>query len=174
MLDAGTGESIVARTARMVRSLGLEVVLVGSGEGYQSIDARRIADVMKEAGPLAGVAALLVYARGRVGGLGGLGGDDVISIACDLPHLRASIVARLSALPQSTTCAPYFDDRFQPSVARWSAALREEALRRLREGPRALHALLEAAPASRLTLDDDEIKALVDWDTPEDRLHGKR
>ena len=158
LLDAGGGESIVARSVRLVRALGLDVMLVGGGAAYDALGADRLPDAAVDAGPLAGLVALLAHG----------GGADAITLACDLPRWPSAVVARLAALPAGSTCAPRVDGRWQPLAARWSSTLRPEAERRLREGPRALHALLDAVHAEILALTPDEAAALADWDTPED------
>jgi molybdopterin-guanine dinucleotide biosynthesis protein A len=151
------GESIVARLLRIVRALDLEVLLVGDLDVYDAIGATRIADAARDRGPLAGVVALLRHAGGR----------DAIALACDLPRAPPSVVDRL-ARSADATCAPKIEGRWQPLVARWGASVLPLAERRLAERRLALHAILDEAHAAELALDDDERRALVDWDSPAD------
>jgi molybdopterin-guanine dinucleotide biosynthesis protein A len=151
------GETIVARLVRVVRSLSLDVVLVGDLSAYDDTRVPRIADAAPDSGPLAGLVALLRHAAGR----------DAITLACDLPRVLPSTIDRLARSPHAT-CAPKIDGRWQPLAARWSASLLPMAERRLAERMLALHALLDEACAAELELDAAERDALVDWDSPAD------
>ena len=153
---APDGEPIAARLLRIVRELELEVVLVGNLDVYDALGAMRIEDAVADSGPLGGVVALLRHAGGR----------DVVVLACDLPRVRASTIDRLARA--TTTCAPKIEGVWQPIVARWRASTSPIAERRLAERRLALHAILDEVGAAELSLDDDERRALVDWDTPTD------
>lgn len=154
------GEPIVARIARITREIGLEIVFVGSGVGYDALGVTRIEDAATSeaggAGPLAGLVALLRFAAGR----------DVIALACDLPRVPKSVIERLARA--NDTCAPKIDGVWQPLVARWGGSTLDLAERRLTERRLALHAILDEVGARALELDDAERRALVDWDTPDD------
>ena len=151
------GEPIVARLVRLARGSHLDVVLVGNVAAYDALGAPRIEDAATGAGPLAGVVAALRHASGR----------DVVTLGCDLPRLSPKTIDRL-ARSQDATCAPKIDGVWQSVVARWGASVLPLAEKRLNEKRLALRALLDEARAAELALDDDERRALVDWDTPDD------
>ena len=159
LLDTGEGESIVARLVRIAReNKATSIVLVGDRTAYDDLGLPRIADRARASGPLAGIVALLEAAHG----------DDVVSLACDLPRIAPSIVARLIDAPAGTALAPRRDGFWEAACARYPATALPEARRRLAAGDLALHALLRAIDVTELPLSEDERATLIDWDTPED------
>src|SRR5258706_13871820 len=72
-----TGESIVARLARIGNEMGFEVVLVGQSPAYaQSFpNIPMLSDSLPDIGPLGGLASLLFFAGDRM----------AIAVACALP-----------------------------------------------------------------------------------------
>jgi molybdenum cofactor guanylyltransferase len=161
LLDAGGGESIVARLVRVAREAGAaSIVLVGDVTAYDELGVARIPDAIGGAGPLSGVVALLEHASG----------PDVVALACDLPRVAPSVVSRLVAGPPGKALAPRRDGFWESLCARYPGSARAEARRRLSSGELALHGLLRAIEVDELTLSDEEREAMIDWDTPED-LH---
>lgn len=159
LLDAGAGETIVARLARIARAAGAaSIVLVGDGPTYDALGLARIVDAGRARGPLGGLVALLESAQG----------DDVVALACDLPRVASSIVTRLIEAPTGTALAPRREGFWEALCARYPAAALPEAKRRLAAGELALHALLRAVDVVELEISDEERATLVDWDTPED------
>lgn len=161
-LEETAGETIVGRLLRLTREEGLEVLLVGASTAYEALATARIDDAQKDAGPLAGVVALLAHAR-REGSA-----RDVIALACDLPAIERSVLHKLVNAPPATATAPRVDGRWQPLVARYASATHEEAAARLASGRHAMHALLDAVSATELRLDAHERASLFDWDSPGD------
>jgi molybdopterin-guanine dinucleotide biosynthesis protein A len=159
LLDAGEGEPIVVRLARVARAAGAsDVVLVGDTVAYDGLGLARIRDAAGGAGPLAGVVALLESAAGA----------DVVALACDLPRVVPSVIARLIAASPGKTLAPRRDGFWETLCARYAGSALREAHRRLREGELSLHALLRAIDVEELTLTEGERATLLDWDSPED------
>ncbi len=158
LLDAGSGESIVARLVRIGRTIGLEVVLSGSLPDYDALGVRRIEDGAPGSGPSNGLLSVMEAMPGR----------DVVLVACDMPRVSQELVARLASLPEGTTAAPKVDETWQPTLARYAASVRHEATQRLSRGERSLFGLLDAVGALPLSLDEREESGLLDWDTPED------
>lgn len=158
LLDAGRGETIVARLARIARENKLEIVLVGAGAAYDALALERLTDAREGAGPLAGLVALLEAAKG----------GDVVVLACDMPAIAPSVIEKLAGGRAGVTIAPKRDGRWEPLCARYAASVRIEATERLARGALAMHALLDAVNAEVLPLDDAERATLLDWDSPED------
>ncbi|MFI5298519.1 MAG: molybdenum cofactor guanylyltransferase [Polyangiales bacterium] len=170
-----TGEPLVVRTARLAQAVGLRVALVGdTGPYVKSISntpayAKIMAEIVdisdhaRNLGPLSGLAPLLAY--GSV--------CDAIVLSCDLPHLTARLIERLATTrhagdvlaPKRGEAAPW-----EPLCARWSATDRVRAAidDGLARGDGSLQRVLAKLDVTRLSMSDDELRALVDWDTPGD------
>jgi molybdopterin-guanine dinucleotide biosynthesis protein A len=138
------------------------VVLVGRADAYAALGLRAIEDdaAARGQGPLAGLAALLDYARG----------GGVIAIACDMPYVTGTMVAHLASYaPDAAAVAPREDRVWSPLFARYdSARLAAVAHATLAAGVRAMHAVLDACDARELPLSREERAALRDWDAPGD------
>lgn len=155
----GTG-SLVARSAAVARSLGLEVVLVGAHPAYAGLGLPVVADAEVGAGPLGGLVALLAHAGAR----------PVIALACDLPFVERSLLERLaSEVTEAAVLAPRRAERWEPLAARYDAArVLPIARAHLARRELSLQRLLDAAGADALSLDDAGERSLADWDSPED------
>jgi molybdopterin-guanine dinucleotide biosynthesis protein A len=168
-----SGETILARTLRVIHEAGIEPVLVGEAawldEAAQRV--RRIADRAPGAGPLAGLAALLDEAEDR-------GVDRVIAIACDMPYVTAALLARLV---EADTTRAIVAPRGEREPARWDALFaRYErdrvspvvhellAARRL-----SLQAVFDRVEAEPLEVSGAERDLLRDWDEPHDVERGR-
>lgn len=120
-----------------------------------------VADLHPGEGPLGGVLTALA-----TGGGPSHDTDDVVVVACDLPHLTSEIVARLAAAARSNPAAPAVvarTDRIQPSCALWRPVALVPVVDAFREGERSLHRVLRAIGAVEVPVDRD---ALVNVNTP--------
>jgi molybdopterin-guanine dinucleotide biosynthesis protein A len=168
LLTAPVGkETLVERLLRVSHeALGEhESVLVGYAPAYAELGLSFVEDEPAGAGPLGGLRALLETAARR-------GNGSVIALACDLPYVNASLIARLAAhARQATAVAPRPDGIWQPLVARYTpqAAL-FAAGTALAAGERALHCVLDrlGSGAVELPLAPGEDALLRDWDHPDD------
>ena len=160
LLVAPTGEPIVVRLRQIFADLGLSCVLVGRRAEYVALGLDVLDDDPAGIGPLGGLCALLRHARGRY----------AITVACDLPFLTRDLVARLAAHPPGMAVAARRAEGWEPMLARYDATRALPiAERRAREGCTSLRDLLEELGALPLELTPGEERALVDWDSPEDR-----
>jgi molybdenum cofactor guanylyltransferase len=159
LLVPGEGRSIVERTLALAREITSRVVLVGKEGPYAGMGAPFVPDAEGDAGPLGGLLALLDHADP----------DRVIALACDMPHLGRELLARLDLFPAGPAAiAPRRDGRWEPFLARFEARAAEVVRRRLGEGKRSLHGLLDELEAAPLPLLAGEAALLHDWDRPED------
>jgi molybdopterin-guanine dinucleotide biosynthesis protein A len=162
-------DTILERSIRMLREGGVnDVVLVGAApwlpERLRGMPC--IADRVRDAGPLAGLATLLEEAVRR-------GASRVIAMACDMPYVSASLVARLV---HTDTPRAIVAPRGSSHPTRWDAlfaryehervALVVDAL--LRERRLAMQGVFDGVEAEPLALDDRERALLRDWDSPDD------
>ncbi len=159
-----TGEPIVARLARLARSLSLEVALVGEAGPYVGVvpDAPRLLDRPQGVGPLGGLGALLAFAGER----------PAVAVACDMPYVSTEVLEMLVApgwrgsvvAPRRAPGAPP-----EPFLTRYDPIRVRPALERaLAAGVRSFRGLLAGLDVEDLPLRDEALRCLVDWDAPGD------
>jgi molybdopterin-guanine dinucleotide biosynthesis protein A len=152
------GETLAARSARVLASVCDPVVEVGTG-------ASGLPAVQEEpagAGPLVALLA----------GVGALGTPkSVILLACDLPNVTTALLRLLVEWPGSGTVIPVVDGRFQYACARYGAGALDEALAVVRSGGSSLKQLGDADCEYVSESDWGAIATALDFadvDTPED------
>jgi molybdenum cofactor guanylyltransferase len=141
------------------------IVLVGAADAYGALGLLALPDEPAGIGPLGGLSSLLQHAERLAAG-------QVLAVACDLPRLSASLVARLaSEAPGAAALVPDLSGVRNPLIARYDVARTLPALGDvLRSGKRSLQAVLDRLgnDVRTLPLSVDEAASLLDWDTPED------
>lgn len=155
-----TGETLVGRALRIARELSLDVALVGEARAYADVapDVPVIADDPAGIGPLGGLRALFLAAKGRA----------LIALACDMPFVSsASLRALVEAPPAGCVAARSSDGvHWEPFFARYDAALAAPvATAMVGRGERSLQRLVEALDPRAIAVDPSSV---IDWDTPDD------
>jgi molybdopterin-guanine dinucleotide biosynthesis protein A len=165
LLRAPTGETLVQRWLTLFSTLGVDAVLVGRNDAYESVGVEQLADDPPGIGPLGGLVALLARAGDR----------DVIAVACDMPFVTLELLGKLITYePGAAAVAPCSGKRWEPLFARYSAPFALELARqRVANGEHALQGLLAALSAVELPLSGPEMALMRDWDVPAD-LHPRR
>jgi molybdopterin-guanine dinucleotide biosynthesis protein A len=160
------GRTVLTRlVAECERALpGVELVLVGSSDGYEELGLQTLTDDPAGIGPLGGLRALLCYAResGRSGAL---------VFACDLPYVTAAFMARLAReAPHAHALAPRDGELWQALAARYAVASLPVIEQTLASGERSFQRLFArlGEHAVELELQPNEHDTLSDWDRPED------
>jgi len=158
LLRAPSGEPIVERWRTLAGSVGLSSVLVGNAAAYAHFGMEAIADELPGAGPLGGLVALL---RSRPE-------DQIVAVACDMPHVTAGLLNRLAfSETDAAVLAPWRDGRYEPLFARYDRVrVCPLATQRLAGADRSLQKLLRAAGTQVLPLSEEEWPLLADWDEP--------
>jgi molybdopterin-guanine dinucleotide biosynthesis protein A len=115
------GETLAARSARVLASVCDPVVEVGTGvSGLPAVPEEPAG-----AGPLVALLA----------GVGALGAPrSVILLACDLPNVTTELLRLLVEWPGSGTVIPVVDGRVQYACARYGAGALDDALAVVRSG----------------------------------------
>lgn len=152
LLVGPDGQPLVVRTAELLRAQGITPVLVGVRAEYMHL-LPALPDAMGATGPIAGLLALLEHA----------GDEDAIALACDMPFLSTSSLARLVAAPLASIVAPRRDGRWEPFFSRHRPRAVLPYARALAGG--SLQRLFDRAGAAELSVPSMELR---DWDTPED------
>lgn len=152
--------SLVARWAALCAELAVPVVLVGRRPEYaelaRELGLETLDDARADAGPLAGLVALLERA----------GGGDVLALACDMPFVTREDLRALIDAPACAVAAPRRDGRWEPLCTRYHApSVLPIAQARLRDGDRKLQGLLDALDARAIPIEPSHLR---DWDRPED------
>ena len=165
LLASPDGPRIVDRWRGLFEAARIPCVLVGRRPEYSGVPLETLDDAPGGIGPLGGVLALLLHARGRA--------RYVITVGCDMPYVTSSLVARLVAAPDAVAVAPKIGGRWEPMLARYDVAgafAIADARMRMGEGGRSMRGLLDALGAQVLALAPDDEKLLNDWDEPADRV----
>lgn len=168
LIAPDTGESLIARSVRMGREAGHEVVLLGAAQLGAAVSGVLQLPDAAEIGPLAALHSLLGYAGERA----------ALCLACDMPYVSAELLNRLASEPYgpAQVIAPRDPDsgKWEAMFARYqSAAVAPLLERALGEGERSFQGLFKRLTVRELTLDALERAALRDWDTPEDLHHAR-
>lgn len=163
------GIPLAARPAAVLSSIASEVVLVGGA--VPGVSGRVIADLVDDAGPLGGLAAVTRTARTPF----------VVAAACDSPTLVPSLLGllldRLRAAPQSGAAYCRSEAGVEPFPLALRSAVADELARLVGSSTRALHlalatldpVVLEPAEWSRV---DPTGASFVNWNRPEDVRQG--
>lgn len=159
MMTAPDGRPIVQRWRDLLRGVGAHVVLVGRASAFADLGLDVLEDQPEGVGPLGGLSALLAAA-----------GDGLaLAVACDMPYVGPSLVARLVDAAPAAIVAPRRGGRWEPLFARYDArVVRPIVAELLATGRHALQAVCDAGGATPLTLTADEERELRDWDAPSD------
>ena len=160
MMRGPDGRTLVIRWAQTLFDAGVsDVMLVGSHGAYADVGLDAIDDDPPGVGPVGGLAALLRRAgKGRA-----------LALACDMPFVSRSLIARLVDAPDAPVVAPRPEGVWEPLCARYEAPrVLDVVLGRIAAGDYALWRVLDEAGAVELELRAGEEAELRDWDTPED------
>lgn len=165
LLRAPSSElTLVERLAREVSIAApqAELVLVGDTPAYAQLGMSTVADAPHGIGPLGGLIGSLNHAQQR-------GATHLLALACDLPRLDHSLLARLlNESPHAEAFVVEHAGVRNPLIGRYAVTAALQAARAVHErGRRALQAVLETMSTVSLVLENDSLVA-DDWDTPSD------
>ena len=153
----------------MLRSLGIDDLIISgrTGVDYGVPGSRVVTDTVVNAGPLAGLAAVLTAARH----------PWVVVIAVDLPHLTAAYLKKiLAAGAGDTGVVPLGSDGYEPLVGLYPKKLLTMIETALTTGQLSLQPLLRAAVAEGLlrplAIEPAEQVLFTNWNTPADIGNG--
>lgn len=163
LLPHPDGVNLLLRQAHLLRSIGCSELLLAAppDRPYQVEGARRIDDAAPDCGPLGGLVA----------GLAAATHPRLLVLAVDLPHIDATLPARLLASSTTQLGAVPLDPHGQPEplCAVYPIARAEPFRRALREHLLALRPLLSLGLTEgwMIGLRADK-KLLTNWNTPAD------
>ena len=161
-----SGVRLIERLLSVVREAlpGANVVLVGENEAYADLGIPCLTDAPSGIGPLGGLRALLQHAEAR-------GFVSALVLACDLPHVTPELVRRLSTEePEALALAPRERELWHALTARYASTARIAVDLAVDAGEHSLQRLFArfGDGARELAVNDAELRALTDWDSPED------
>ncbi len=156
--------TLVERLAReaLAAAPSAQLTLVGAAPAYADLGRPMIADVPPGVGPIGGLCGLLSYARAH-------GASHVLALACDLPRLDRSTIARLldDARDAEVVVVEHAGVR-NPLIARYAVGPALDAAQAaLGSGRRSLQAVLDALRATNLPIPPGS-EVADDWDTLSD------
>ena len=159
------GQPLIARQASLLRSLGCAELIISGRPGvdYGVPGARVVHDPIPDAGPMAGLVAVLSAAKH----------PWVLVIAVDLSRLDGDFLNRLLDRGGGRTgVVPHGPRGYEPLATLYPVALLAEAEAALLRGDYALHTLVELAEKlsliTRLELEPDNMNVLANCNTPGD------
>jgi molybdopterin-guanine dinucleotide biosynthesis protein A len=161
-----TGVRLIERLAGVVSSAlpSAPLVLVGRSEAYGDLGLPRLDDAPQGIGPLGGIRSLLAFAEEQ-------GHSSAIALACDLPFLTERLVLRLAREePEAVLLAPREGGLWGALTARYTCAIRPVVEAAVAAGEHSLQRVFARVGdgARELVVDELELRALVDWDSPKD------
>lgn len=164
---APDGPPLIARQAALLRELGITDLLIsGRPEtDYASTvpDARVILDATPDAGPLAGLSAVLAAARH----------ERTLVLAVDLPHMTAGCLRTLiaAALPPAGI-VPLGPHGYEPLAALYPRTLLPLIDRALASRDLSLQTLIRSAREADLVktfpLCETDLPPYTNWNSPQD------
>ncbi len=107
------GQPLIARVLTALGGLSTVVIVGGNEDDFRELDVRWLADAHPGEGPLGAL----------ITGMKHVAAEHVVAAACDLPHLRASIVDELIGQLRSSgaqVATPLIAGTHQWHVAAWS------------------------------------------------------
>lgn len=149
------GETLLERTVRLGREVGLDPLIVGRSDAYAELEPQvpRIPDALDDAGPIGGLAAVM--------------GSTVVVVACDMPFITADDLERLARDPREAEVVAARTDDWEPLFARYDARVQPKLDAYLQTGRRSLRGLLDRCEVVELAIDAAHLR---DWDSPADRV----
>lgn len=157
------GDRLADRSARVLTAVASPVIEVGPGV----TELPAILEDPPGSGPLAALVA-----GGRALAARGSADDDVLVVAVDMPFVDEAVLRGLLVADPADAVVPRVDGRAQPLCARYSRSAITRATVLVRDGTRAMHALLDVLQVE--WLDEPQwstfatARSFVDIDTPED------
>lgn len=168
LLEAGEGsQTIIERLVECAKAADLDPMLVGDADPYAGLveEVPRLADDPRDFGPLGGLRAALLRARGT-------GASHVVAVGCDMPEVAIEALVLLRDHPtDAAVLAPRRrpDAPWEPLLARYHAPRVIPVLERvIAEGQRSFQRLFAEVAVWPLELTPAVERSLEDWDTPDD------
>jgi molybdopterin-guanine dinucleotide biosynthesis protein A len=158
-------ELLLERQLRCLLETGAEELLISGrvGVDYSRFSGRAVYDEHPDAGPLAGIAAVLQAASQPM----------VLVLAVDMPAMTSEMLGKiLSRCSEGSGCVPQDQHRYQPLAAAYPKRLQASTELHLREGRRSMHEFLTGAVANGfvrpLPIQPQEQACFLNWNEPSD------
>ena len=157
------GETMLEHAVRVMHEVADEVIVVARGEQPMPTGVRVIHDPIEDLGPLAGIVA----------GLSASATDLNFIIACDMPLIRADVLARLAQLRgNADICVAVADGHASPLCAVYRKHVGRVGQALLDAGERRVMALLDRVLTKRVDAAafrdiDPNLDSFISCDTPE-------
>jgi molybdopterin-guanine dinucleotide biosynthesis protein A len=163
-------ELLLERQLRLLREAGATELLISgrTNVDYSGFDCRVVYDEEPEAGPLAGIAAVLQAASPAL----------VMVLAVDLPAMTATMLHKiLSYCEADTGCVPFHEDGFEPLAAAYPKAALPLAARLLATRSLSMQTFVRGAVAEgllrQLPVHPSERVYFGNWNRPGDWIQTR-
>ena len=166
LIVPGAEQTIIEHLVEQTRAAKMTPLFVGDDTEYRDLvsDVPRVSDVPQGVGPIGGLHAALRFASSR----------KMITVACDMPYVDAGVLAQVRDY-QSEADALVVAFRRKPDAPWESMLARFDSERarplvqaQLKAGIRSFQRLFAALGAEARPHDEAILRALIDWDTPND------
>lgn len=159
------GQTLVAHQAALLRSLGIDDLIISGRPDvdYAIPDARLVTDTLTDAGPLAGLAAILTAARQ----------PWVLVLAVDLPKLTPTYLQTLLDIGAGRIgVVPHGPRGYEPLAALYPRGLLPRVEAALAEGRLSLQHLIDKsvqqADLKKVEISPADLPQFANWNTPQD------
>lgn len=163
LLQMPDGRTVLEHVVSAARQLTSRVVILGSGFPLPASLARIavLPDALECRGPLGGLCALLEHA----------GPHWALLVACDMPFIEGSLLARLCAHCRPDTDAVVFERAvdsgyYHPCCAAYHPRILDVVEQQLHNGRGSMHALLSSISKTVLCPTARQVRMLTNINTP--------
>ncbi len=150
------GTTLLAFQVGKLRALGIEDIMI-SGSGQELPGTRSIPDVFPHKGPLSGIHACLLQAKG----------GSVLFLGVDTPLIPLETLRALASAHESGVTLLRHGERTEPLIGVYDAALIPLCGEILQSGHTGVRQLLDRTAVKELPFDGDET-VFLNANTPED------
>lgn len=154
------GKVFVLRSLSAIKPLVSKSLLVANNPEYDIFETQRVEDLIKNAGPLAGIYTGLHYSETSYN----------LILSCDIPLIKTEILEELIKVqdPQTDVVQIVSNGKHMPLIALYHKRCENLFYRLLQKNERRLHVALEQCKVKNVILNSDQDIFTTNINTPEE------
>lgn len=154
------GKPFVAHIINALEGLVDEVIIVSENTAYDAFGHKRVADIIKESGPIAGIHS----------GLTNSGTQDNLVLSCDVPLVSKSLLQKLMDTNKKEDDVVQFraDGRTIPLIGLYKKRCLTSCIELLENGERRLQKLVSSLNAKTIEVPEVLNEQVKNINTPDD------
>lgn len=137
-------KSMVEYAIKLAKSFCSECILVANNPGYEGFNAKLVADVYPNKGPLGGIYSGMKQSKA----------EQFLVLPCDMPELKASVIARLLKSHKTEVSIAKQGGRLHPLVGIYNKVILDRLESCLESDNLAVMSLLDQCHIEILSFDD--------------------